>query len=174
MRFSDIPQFPKAHAEHDVSLRDLVEHMDHWMNPDKFGLDMAPDFQRGHVWTEAQQIAFVEHILKGGEVGKTVIVNVPGYRAGTYTSSAIVDGKQRLTALLRFVQNEIPVFGLFRREFTGNIPHSMGIKWRIVDLKRIGILRLYLALNAGGTPHRPEEINRVQHLLEEAEKAGEE
>ena len=31
------------------------------------GLQFNPDFQRGHVWTEGQQIAFMEFLLKGGK-----------------------------------------------------------------------------------------------------------
>lgn len=33
------------------------------------GLQLLPDFQRGHVWTRKQQIAYIEFLLKGGRSG---------------------------------------------------------------------------------------------------------
>ena len=39
-------------------------------------------------------------------------------------------------------------------------------KWRVVALKtREDVLRFYLSLNAGGTPHSAEEIERVRAML---------
>lgn len=166
MRFADIPLYPRAHYEIDVELRDLLWHHEKWVR-DK-GLTMDQDYQRAHVWTHEQKVAYVEHVLRGGEVGKTIIVNVPGWNDGTYTRSEIVDGKQRYTALLGFLRNEFQVFGHFFRDFTDHPRCILGIKWRVVDLTREEILELYLSLNAGGTPHTAEEIERVQRLLAKA------
>lgn len=43
-----------------------------------------------------------------------------------------------------------------------------GFKFRICNLRtEAEVLRLYLAINAGGTPHTEEELNRVRRMLEE-------
>ena len=39
------------------------------------GLQLNPEFQRGHVWTEEQQIAWVEYYLRGGKSGNTIYLN---------------------------------------------------------------------------------------------------
>jgi hypothetical protein len=42
----------------------------------------------------------------------------------------------------------------------------VGFKWRIYELPtRADVLRYYLAMNAGGTPHPAAEIERVRVLL---------
>lgn len=162
MRFADIPEFPRAHYEIDVSLADLIWHLERWT--ERYHLTLDPDFQRGHVWTEEQQIAYVEYLLRGGEVGKVIIVNAPGWKAGKITKVEVVDGKQRLTAMVRFMTNEIKVFGHFFRDYEDHLPFMLGFKWRVVDLTRLGILELYLSLNGGGTQHTPEELERVREL----------
>jgi len=169
MHFSNIPQYPKARWETDVSIRDLLGHVERWTK--EYGLTLDPDYQREHVWTEDQQVAYVEHILRGGEVGQNIILNAPNFTAGTSTIAEVVDGKQRLTAMLRFVRNEIRVLaqeghpeGLLYQEFKGRPSMWWGFKWRIVELDRLGILNLYLSLNGGGTQHTKDELARVEIL----------
>lgn len=67
--------------------------------------------------------------------------------------------------------NEIRVFGLLYSEFEGEtdlIRHSMIIN--VNDLKtKKEVLQWYIQMNAGGTPHTQEEIDRVNKLMEECE-----
>lgn len=43
------------------------------------GLDLDPDFQRGHVWSQQQQIKYVEYVLRGGNLNRHIIFNCPGF-----------------------------------------------------------------------------------------------
>ena len=57
-----------------VSLLNDIQHffmewLDRLINEE--GLQLNPDFQRGHVWTEDQQVKFLEFILRGGKTGRT-------------------------------------------------------------------------------------------------------
>lgn len=167
MKLSDIPQFTRS-APYSVTI--------FWSKLERFlaeevaqGLDLDPDFQRGHVWTEAQQVAFVEFILRGGESGKDILTNQidwhHGKGGGVYV---LVDGKQRLTAVLRFLRNEIRAFGHLYSEFEDRkgVDLKLAFRYHINDLKtRAEVLQWYLDLNAGGTPHSSEEISRVRGLL---------
>lgn len=69
------------------------------------------------------------------------------------------------------MNNEIRVFGLLYSEFEGEtdlIRHSMIIN--VNDLKtKKEVLQWYIQMNAGGTPHTQEEIDRVNKLMEECE-----
>src|ERR1700749_4121131 len=67
VNINDIPQFPKSGYQVDVPWRDLPETVRRHVERD--GLDLEPDFQRGHVWTEEQRIRYVEYVLRGGEGG---------------------------------------------------------------------------------------------------------
>lgn len=170
-KFSDIPHFPRSHYEVDVSWGDLETTIKHYVERD--GLNLDPEFQRAHVWTRAQQVAYVEYILRGGEVGKNLTFNCPGWQTklelGAYE---IVDGKQRLEAVRAFLRGDFPAFGHRYSEYTDHVRlHIGGFKWRICSLEtRPEVLQLYLNINAGGTPHTADELDRVRRMLEEARK----
>lgn len=164
-RFQDIPQFTRSGSwECDFPLDSVWRQIETWQKED--GLDLNPDFQRGHVWTEAQQIAWLEFFVRGGKTGRILYFNHPGWNRGYQGQSVIVDGKQRLEAIRRFLHNEIPVFGSYYREFTDSLRITQTIKINMNDLRtRAEVLQWYIEFNAGGTPHTEDEIERVRELL---------
>ena len=44
-------------------------------------LDLDPEYQRDHVWTEKQEIDFVQFCLKGGTSARQIYLNCPGWRS---------------------------------------------------------------------------------------------
>ena len=127
-----------------------------------------PDFQRGHVWVEAQRIAYVEFILRGGSTGREIYFNCTSWMDGFNTPLILVDGLQRITAVERFLTNQIPAFGYLFKEYSDNIPFDCEFFFSIHNLKtRAKVLKWYIELNSGGIVHTPEEINKVIRLLEE-------
>jgi uncharacterized protein with ParB-like and HNH nuclease domain len=169
MKFSEIPQFTRHGSwECDFSLDHFAVEIGRMTTED--GLQLNPDFQRGHVWTEAQQIGYVEFLLKGGKTARVVYLNNPNWhnRADGYKEFVCVDGLQRITAVTRFVNNEIPAFGHLFNEFE-DTPRLMQNTMRINvnDLKtRREVLQWYIDFNSGGTVHTDDEINKVRALLE--------
>lgn len=169
MKFSDIPQFTRVGQwECSYSIPNFVRQIEEFEKEE--GLEMNPDFQRGHIWTGEQQIKYVEFILRGGKTGRVIYLNNPTWR--TYDNKptdigfVCVDGLQRTTALRRFVKNEIKVFGYYFNEFEGNPRIVQDVRININDLKtRKEVLQWYLEMNEGGTPHTEEELNKVKKLL---------
>lgn len=145
-----------------------------------YNLELNPDFQRGHVWTEEQQIAYVEFLLRGGVTANTVYFNCPyfdDYRAEKYDMPMVcVDGLQRITALRKFIANKLPVFGYYLKDFEDYeiLLRKESIRININNLKtRKDVLEWYIEFNSGGTVHSKEEIKRVKKLLaEEIEKSN--
>ena len=134
-------------------------------------LDLNPDFQRGHIWTEAQQIAYVEYVLKGGMSGKDIYMNCVGWSNDYRGPFVLVDGKQRLEAALKFLNNKLRVFGSLYSEFTDRLPSEAMFIININNLdSRAKVLKWYLEMNSGGTPHTDAELNRVAALLQEEYK----
>ena len=126
-----------------------------------------PDFQGGHVWTPQQQTEFVEYILRGGKTSE-LLFNTKGNYASTSEDFVCVDGLQRLTALLLFLEDQLPVFGHTRSQIEGIelLLREIYLTFRINELlTRRAVIRWYLEINAGGTPHTREEIDRVRDLL---------
>ena len=163
--FSDIPQFTKTpNYKVDVFLEDFERRIERDIK--EYGLQLNPDFQRGHVWTEEQQIKYVEFILKGGKTGLDIYCNHPGWFRDWKGDYVVVDGLQRITAIMKFLNNEIKVFGYYRNEFEVHIPIGIFFHWHVNDLKtNKAVLRWYVEVNSGGTPHTEEEIDRVKRMM---------
>jgi len=170
MKFADIPQFVRDGSwECDFSLVEAVKFIREAIERD--GLDIDPDFQRGHVWTTQQQINWIEFYLQGGRTGKTIYLNHPTWQKSYKIKKGefvLVDGKQRYNALERFLNNEIKVFGHFFNQYEDrpSICNGTNLKININTLKtRKEVLQWYLGFNFCGTPHTEEELDRVRELL---------
>lgn len=163
----DIPQFIHggSYAVH-ISWSYLRDHIRAHVS-ERPCLDLDPDFQRAHVWTEAQQIAYVEYCLRGGESGRDLWFNCAGWMRDSRGPYVIVDGKQRLEAVRRFLDDEIPAFGHQLSDYGDKLrPMEPAFIWHVNNLPtRAEVLEWYLQLNSGGTVHTPDELARVQELL---------
>lgn len=169
-RFQDVPQFTKDGAwQCDFNFEFLIEFIEE--NERNFNLQLNPDFQRGHVWNEEQQIKWLEFFLRGGRTGRILYFNCPSWQGsvkeGEYNDFVCVDGLQRITAIQRFMHGEIPVFGSYISEFQDKMPITHGtIKVNINDLKtKKEVLQWYIDMNTGGTIHTKEEIDKVKNMI---------
>ena len=166
-RFKDIPQYSRARYATDVPLT----HIPDWIsrNNRELELDMDPDFQRAHVWTEDKQIHYLKHILRGGTSARDIYWNHPGWMGNWKGTMVLVDGKQRLEAIRLFLNNEVKVYGSHFCDYED--PRGLtllGVKMHVNDLQtRVEVLQWYLDMNDGGVVHTSEEIEKVRALLEE-------
>jgi hypothetical protein len=163
-KFNEIKKFPNIHYKIDVSL-DYIEFV--LKRYSTMQLNLNPDFQRGHVWTKEQQIAYMEFLMRNPQSGKEIYFNHPNWMSTYEGDFVLVDGKQRLHAALAFLHNEIPIYGYFFKDWSGSIPEIV-FSFNIASLKtRAEVLQWYIDFNIGGTPHSSDEILKVQHLLKE-------
>jgi hypothetical protein len=100
---------------------------------DEGHLELSPPYQRGDVWGQIRQRNLIRSILLGVPI-PSIIINdrfSPSYNSdkeswGLEKSDciAVIDGKQRMTAILAFLQDDLTVpgewFGL-----VGEITYSM-------------------------------------------------
>ncbi len=173
-KFADIPQFTSDGLyQVNYPLTSLVKYIEEEV--EEMGLQLNPEFQRGHVWTEEQQIAWLEYHLRGGKSGNTIYLNNPFWRTvqtpkpGDYADYVCVDGLQRITAAQRFIHNKIKVFGSYFNEYEDKLRlvNNNTLILNVNDLKtEKEVLQWYLDMNSGGTPHSPEEINRVRKMMD--------
>lgn len=171
MKFSEIIQLTELpNYRVAVSLHDVVEQIESFVS--KYNLEMVPEFQRGHVWTEDQQVAYVEYLLSGGTSGREIYFNMPYFMDFRDMSKpmVVVDGLQRLTAIQRFFTDEIRVFGLLSSEFEGHLSSRYCLFFNVNDLvSDRAVLKWYLEMNSGGTVHKQEELDRVRGMMERAD-----
>ncbi|MFU5648574.1 DUF262 domain-containing protein [Pseudomonas aeruginosa] len=95
------------------------------MGKDYDGLELNPDFQRGHVWTPAQQVHFIENCLRGvvASSGLLIQFNSPSWNDDASESDLppglqCVDGLQRYTAVTEFVKGNVKPFGFTAKEIS--------------------------------------------------------
>lgn len=146
-----------------------------------YGLELNPDFQRGNVWTEQQQISYVEFILRGGKSANVIYFNCPDFSMGSCTRiknadklpMQCLDGLQRLTAIRKFLRNDLPIFnGNYLNDFEDKdvILRMQPIRFNVNNIQtKKEIIQWYLDYNDGGTVHSKEELDRVRKLLKECE-----
>jgi uncharacterized protein with ParB-like and HNH nuclease domain len=169
-RFRDIPQISRANYSVHVSWRDLEESLS------KFGdinrvVDLNPDYQRGHVWTSQQQTEYIEHVLRGGSGGENIYWNCPGWMDDFRGPFELVDGKQRIWAVLLFKKDKVKAYGHYFSEYTDKLDYLRHrFEFHVNNLSnRTDVIKWYLALNSG-TPHSRDDIKKAQQLLKEISK----
>jgi len=172
MNINDIKKFPNPHYNVHIGF-DFVEHWiedqtDRGVNQT---IDLNPDFQRGHVWTQEQQIAFIEFCLKEGQGSRNIYFNHPQWQHTYKGTMVLVDGKQRLEAVRTFMRNELPVFGGYKlNDFDDpkRVGRSNGafLQFYVNTLQtRAELLEWYLSINSGGVVHTTAELEKVRQLL---------
>lgn len=174
LKLKNIPKLiPTGNYEADIHLKYLKERTKTFV--EEYGLQLDPDFQRCHVWDIDQRIRFVEFILQGGKTN-TIYFNQPSWMCyveeGEYDEFVIVDGKQRLTSLLMFLDNKFPVFKNLDNENIGYYAKDfdtfgyVSINYTINDLKsKKQVYEWYLSMNRGNIAHTEEELQKVENML---------
>jgi hypothetical protein len=126
----------------------------------KLGNFVLPPFQRPAVWTEAQQVRFIESIWNGLPLGAYIVNRIIVPLDNPY-DNWLLDGQQRITAILAYVEDAFPVMGYRWSEITeqdrkqfGMTPMSY-LETQINDLDELR--DIYDRLAYGGTPHNLED-----------------
>jgi hypothetical protein len=165
-----------AKYEADFDWRGITRALDGWAK-DYGGMELNPDFQRGHVWTAEQQQHYIENVLRGvvSSSGFVLQFNCPNWDSDKVVADLpkgfqCIDGLQRLTAVQEFLEGNVKPFGLSPSDLDISSFSMRGSTFRFrvavhTFSRREDLLSHYLALNTGGTPHSKEEIERVKALL---------
>lgn len=127
------------------------------------------DYQREYVWEKDQQQMFLNSILMGLPLGCISVVK--NKNEFVYE---IVDGKQRLTTLRKFVENEISVNidgeEVFYKDLNmaeRNMFESCDLPMvRLIDASRLDKLNYFMTLNFGGVAQSESHKNKVKGLIE--------
>lgn len=121
------------------------------------GAFVLPPFQRPPVWTPEQQVRFIESCWLGLPIG-VYVVNMADY--GSPYDLWLIDGQQRITAILDYMAGKFPVYGKLYSELPV-VDHRTWEFSRVFTCLETKIeneaeLReVYDRLAYGGTPHEP-------------------
>jgi glutathionylspermidine synthase len=163
MKFQDIKQFPNIYYHVDIPLAQLEDVIRRYKR--RYNLNDNPDFQRDYVWTQQQKISYIEYLLKNPTSGLEMYFNHPNWMGSFEGEMILVDGKQRLNAILEFLNNRISAYGYLYQEYEDKLPFIC-LSFNICKLQtRKEILQWYLNFNTGGTYHTKKEIDKVKRLI---------
>lgn len=140
-------------------------------------LFMDPVYQRDFVWTKEQKQLYIKNLFEGNASIKPTFVEYSKTQEdGTRKRVAeVLDGKQRIKALIDFYNNEFDVEGLYYKDLHyrdqfffeqlnvvyTRIMNREGRK----DLKLETKIQLFLEINMLGTRMSDEDLKKAQSLL---------
>ncbi len=169
-----IPEYINCNYRCDIPFKSLGDWVESHRKDFKGNFQLDPPFQRPHVWTDDKRIKFVEYFLRNGQSSRDIYWNCAGWREGSIEKPLqLVDGKQRLDACLKFLNNEIPAFGSLLRDYTntGRMNIDLTLKFHVNNLQtNAEVLQWYLDLNEGGVVHTKAELDKVKAMLAKEKK----
>lgn len=132
-------------------------------------LDLSPRFQRRNRWRRSQQSQLIESFLINVPVPPVYLAEEA---RGVF---AVIDGKQRLTAIREFLNDDFKLEGMsFRPELEGlrfsDLPPEVTSLLSMRPLRAVMVMRqtadwvkheVFLRLNTGGQPLNAQEIRNV-------------
>lgn len=125
-------------------------------------LNINPVWQRGEVWTIKQQTSCIEFILKSGKLPPLLLNSTDNDN-----TLVLVDGKQRYTAIMLFLDNKLKVFNNYYYKDITNIDLTIGVTFQFNDLKtEKEVVQWYLDMIGGTTSHTEQEIEFAREFLD--------
>lgn len=87
---------------------------------DNKSLILDPAYQRKSIWKSDKEVPFIESLYMGIIIPPIYVVEIPGDNILDPNRYEVVDGKQRLTTILRFLKNELKLDNRYL-EYFGDI-----------------------------------------------------
>lgn len=140
-----------------------------------FGIDFNPNYQRGNIWDKKDKTNLLDSIFKGIDTGKIVLIKLPFKENAP--SYEMLDGKQRMLALLEFYEGRITYKGFHFRDlhpkdryhFNTHIIPLGEVDEEITQAKKY---KYFLRMNTSGKPQDPEHLKYVEKLYLDEIKKG--
>lgn len=135
-----------------------------------FGIDFNPDYQRDYVWELEDKVALIDSIFNNIDIGKFVFIH-KGY-SGKY-GYEILDGKQRIRAILDFFEDRFQYNGKYYSELSYKDQwhfdeYSISVA-EVNELTPKQVLKYFLMVNKTGKVMSKEQLIKVEKMLEEIE-----
>jgi hypothetical protein len=131
---------------------------------DHAGVDFTPEYQREYVWSNEDKVKLIESIFNNVTIGLFLFANLP------YQDNAkqyeIIDGKQRLSALIDFFEDRFSYQGVYYSELSNkdmrqfdNYSISIGFLNEPTEKEKYAA---FLAVNTFGKVMDKEHIESVR------------
>ncbi|UNK75806.1 DUF262 domain-containing protein [Raoultella planticola] len=139
-------------------------------------LNFGAEYQRDYVWGHREQQDFLRVLISGFPIGSVALAKAPDWDVSEGPYIEVVDGKQRLTTLKLFINNEIPILlsgeEIYWFEFSRAEQLAFGRPTLsaviLDDATEKDRLAYFVAVNFTGVPQSEEHRQKVLKLQERA------
>ncbi len=137
-----------------------------------FGTNSNPTYQRGYVWTEEDEVRLIDSVFNGSDIGKFIFLKYEW----PVTDVDVLDGKQRLNTLVRFITSQFKYKGLYWHQISRSDRsrfEDRTVQYAELDAKNFteaDKLRLFLRVNAAGVPQDESHLSAIKQRLAELEE----
>ena len=109
----------------DLNITEITSDVSNMLNEFAIGTyDFNPIYQRDLVWSTEKKQAFVKKLLIGDVDLCPTLIAAPFKKSKR--EYEVLDGKQRMMAVIQFIQNQFPVEGLYYKDLTlGDVSRLM-------------------------------------------------
>lgn len=158
----------------DVHIDEITSDVENMLNEFSVGTyDFNPIYQRDLVWSTEKKQEFVKKLLIGDVDLCPTFITAPFKKSKR--EYEVLDGKQRMMAVIQFVQNRFPVEGLYYKDLTmGDVSRLMNatFKYKLVKYydKKKGFsemslkqkVELFLQVNEYGQRVSDEHLAKIK------------
>lgn len=135
-------------------------------------LNFGAEYQRDYVWGHQEQQTFLLVLISGFPIGSVALAKAPDWDICDGPYIEVVDGKQRLTTLKLFINNEIPIViggeEIYWSEFSRSEQLAFGRPTLsaviLDDATEKDRIAYFVAVNFTGVPQSEEHKLRVTAL----------
>ena len=143
-----------------------------WALVQKFnsmGFEMNPDYQREYVWDLETKTQLIDSIFNNIEIGRFLIRDLGCISEGL-PSYEMVDGKQRLTAILDFMSGKFPYRGVYYTDLSASDRRRFGRTAIVMGSLDEGVTdrevkEIFIKINTHGVTMSKAHLERVRGLL---------
>lgn len=172
----EIISIPKVEVDDDISFQYSQRQLQGMLwTYYSSGIDLDQDYQRGNVWTPEQKYMLIDSIYKNIEIGKFTVIR-RAFRENIDKYYEMLDGKQRLTALIEFYESRFKYKDMYFHKMHGRDQghfESYSISYSETEpLTPEQKYRYFLKLNTCGVPQDPAHIKKVEKLWLDARRYG--
>lgn len=161
-------EIERFHKKDDIDLRFSAFDIETVINRFYNRTDLSPDYQRELVWEPKDKVALIDSIFNNIEIGKIVFIKL-GYEPSLPHYWEILDGKQRITALVEFFEGRFRYRGkTFHEMHPRDRHHFLNYSFQTATAENVTPAqkyRYFLKLNTAGRPQDPAHLAKVKKLL---------
>lgn len=137
------------------------------------GVDLNPEYQRGHVWSLEDKVALIESIFNRVDIGMFSFIELPfNENNPDGPIYEVLDGKQRLSAIVEFCEGRFPWRGMHWHDLNNRDKcdferTTIAVGYTAEKITRKQKLNHFLRLNTKGRVQSEEHMDKVRKMLEE-------